>query len=307
MSSNPQAGDPQPQSSYWDGLLRDRGKLGRLVLAVLMAAGAAVGGYFLGSSLLDAVPEGSNLRWAAAALGFSALLGMFKEGMGLLPAVLGYLKSGQGQGLYKFCVFVAVSVATATISWRTAVPPSKENGAVEPPRLEVETSQVLFLSRRSETSFVVPFFEEADLCGETICKGAKLDPSTIEFLNRFVDGLVDCGSPGEPVELQVRGYASSSKFDKRTDSDDLNLRTANLRADSVVDAILERLEASEKPDDATASLSVRTVRWSTYESMKTATGFKDVNAENDYSPLRGLLNRRAEVLLVDPADCRVAG
>lgn len=140
-------------------------KVGRFVLVLGMLAGAVFGGTFLGQYLLVAMIDQGNLARAATALGIAAVLALVKEGLGLLPGVISYLKTGQGEGLYRLCGFAVVAAATVTVSVPTLTgggpDPGGASDGLQQPGLG---NHVLFLSRRGETTFVVPFFQEAELC-----------------------------------------------------------------------------------------------------------------------------------------------
>lgn len=289
-----------------------RDKVWRILLVAGMLAGAVVGGILLGDYLHELIGQ-KQLARAATALGVAAVLAMVKEGLALVPGVVAYLKIGKGEGLYRLCGFVVVAAATLTVGLATLGVPLPVGGDwddEDSPQLVARSGDtVLFLSRRGETRFVVPFFREAEVCaalGE--CDdGVTLDDATAGFLDKVVEGLVDCGTPTDPVRLEVRGFASSSKFEGRDDSNELNLEVANRRAVAVHERITGRLAEMAGVPEVAGSLDVALRTWRFYDKMAASAGFNDRDDEGEYSEQRGLLNRRAEILLHDPAGCEVVG
>ena len=93
--------------------------------------------------------------------------------------------------------------------------------------------------------------------------GIRLAPRHRRRLELLANAFRACQRPGEPVQFHVTGYSSTAEFryKKGADaellpgSDELNLKTANLRA-AVVGAYLENLK-----------FTVTTKQWKSYEDL----------------------------------------
>ena len=273
----------------------------RLVSGFGILGGAVAGGLYLGWHLGEVVAPKEHLEWASRGIGVAAALAAVKEAIALFPELGKYYRTGISDGFYKLAALLAATAAGLAVS---VIPPV---GGDWLPETEIQTapaSHVIFLSRQGKATFVVPFFEEAELCAlEGSCRtGIEIDQSTLRFINQLIDGLSDCGSEGRPVALQVTGFASSSLFPGQPDSNALNVKTANMRAGAVKDAIETRLE--ENRQNVMLSVSVR--EWADYDSMKEAAGFSDRDSRGEYKERRGLFTRRAELKLVDAGGCELA-
>ena len=132
------------------------------------------------------------------------------------------------------------------------------------------------------------------------------------ILRRVVNALAPCGSVDNFVELRIEGYASSMPFERRKidagqpylHSDELNLITANERAETVKQELQELIDDYEAPIKIT-----ETKVWKDLDEMKEARGFNDrprgQGLDQD-APPQDLLTRSAHIFVVDPGDCRIS-
>ena len=101
-----------------------------------------------------------------------------------------------------------------------------------PPTMKVE-SRFTFLYENARLN------EDRKVTRESV--GVKLAPRHLKRLELLTGALRPCHRPDDPVKFAVAGYSSTAEFRTRpdggrmSDSDGLNLLTANLRAQIVVD------------------------------------------------------------------------
>ena len=86
--------------------------------------------------------------------------------------------------------------------------------------------------------------EEGEVAKNSV--GVKLAPRHLKRLELLTNALRPCHGADAPVEFEVAGYSSTAEFLVQPDgspmdrSDELNIKTANLRAEIVVDYLKER-------------------------------------------------------------------
>lgn len=153
-------------------------------------------------------------------------------------------------------------------------PPSRLN-----PRLEV-----MFENARVDDG---PWLSEES-------RGITLSTEQGEKLTKFARALVACATPAQ-VRLKVQGYSSTREFQGASNSDDLNLDAANLRAE-VVRAHLVAEGANEKNN-----VHVRHDPWRRYAEIqrpfKDAEGFSGITDQEQ-------LNRVVYIELQDAGGCK---
>lgn len=279
-------------------LLAWRGMASFGVVALFAVTGIFTGRFLAGNAQLDDV----SLRVAAATFGVSSLLLMIREGLSTLPQLLSYVRTGAGANLYKFATYALITCASLSIALNL-VP--TEKGEAQP-----GLPQVLFLqggrvsqSSQGAPTFLVPFREEAEECAaDASCStGIDLDPAVATYIQLLGQGLSSCGTAVAPVTVSVRGFASSSRFPGRPDSDEVNRQVSNQRARVVSQA----LEAALDPVGR-QHVQITTIVWPTFGQMMQYAGFNDVDSGGAYNVNRGLLNRRAEIRVERSGECDVA-
>ena len=91
--------------------------------------------------------------------------------------------------------------------------------------------------------------------------GVVLEPLHERMLAATVDTLRKCATPDSPVTIRPYGFASSTPFEGRDDTDDLNVKAANRRASAVYKALGGRL-----PDGSHVSVE-EPLKWETFAAM----------------------------------------
>jgi hypothetical protein len=147
-----------------------------------------------------------------------------------------------------------------------------------------------------------------------------IDPFFEPLLKRLVRDLASCiESEQDTVELKVRGFASSSEWADVENADPawidthlrplldtrgvknlpeaFNLWVADRRAENVATKLQSDIDAG-KQGGFTVEVERQTLR-----QMNERVGFADVSRGDGYSPARGLLTRRADILLLQAGDC----
>jgi len=151
-----------------------------------------------------------------------------------------------------------------------------------------------------------------------------VDPFFAPLLDRLVLDLASCiVSPEDRVKLEVRGFASSSKWtrieteasvqwidknirpllmtrDVQTRPEAFNLWVADRRASNVVKALkgaINKVNASKR------SQLVAEVDPQTVGEMGERVRFNDVSSRSGFSRQRALITRRADVRLIQAGDC----
>ena len=180
-------------------------------------------------------------------------------------------------------------------------------------RLENEVAVKVTPEAESPMTFVIPF-------DEAICDGA--DPRTWtgtnptqfdSFLETLATDLLSCGTPERSIRIEIRGFASSSPYKKDPadcdgagSSNEANLRIANARRDNVRSVMQRKLEQVCGFDCA---LKIVDHSWGptdapdSFELMEAARRFNDRWLNQTYSKQRGMMNRRAEIRILDAGDC----
>ena len=91
--------------------------------------------------------------------------------------------------------------------------------------------------------------------------GVVLEPLHERMLDATVNTLRECAEPENPVRIRPYGFASSTPFTGRDDTDDLNVMAANRRARAAYKALNERL-----PDGSLVNVE-EPPRWDTFGEM----------------------------------------
>jgi hypothetical protein len=156
-------------------------------------------------------------------------------------------------------------------------------------------------------TFVVPFEDEGG-CSRGRTKGMVPSDDQANYLKRLARDLIHCASSRkEPIEIEVRGFSSSSRVEDSwhlcgaSSAEEANFVIANRRAE----AITELLE-TPCPVGGACALHVRPVPWPNLAEMERGRRFNDTRLDNGirkYSIERARLNRRVEVHLKNVRDC----
>ena len=139
-------------------------------------------------------------------------------------------------------------------------------------------------------------FGNANLDGKPLNEespGIKLSLDAERELDKFAAALTACAASA-PVWLKVQGYSSTREFENAPNSNELNMRTANLRATVVVARLVL------KTADAKNEVHVRHDPWDSYDEVlrpfEDAAGFSEREQEQ--------LNRVVYIELQDAGGCK---
>lgn len=172
----------------------------------------------------------------------------------------------------------------------------------EPVSLSVPIFQLRLVD--GMTRLVIPFKAEGGCIEGEPSKGVNLSKEFEGSLKWFGENLASCVGNGDKVVLRVRGYASSSIVKQasleacRAQSEqDANMKFAERRRQNVQRVLAEA--CGEKCVFLDGS-------WPDYDAMVAARRFNDRTATG-YLEARGMLNRRAEVIIENAADCEILG
>ena len=155
-------------------------------------------------------------------------------------------------------------------------------------------------------TIIVPFAKEAscDAISPQDWTGASVDDVHRSFLVQLGKDLSQCGSPGKPVRLEVRGFASSSnvtdytKCNHASSNSQANLFVANARRDNVIHFLNQEKDRF---------LHIESHDWKgDYGKMQQRRHYVDRFLGHAYSKARGQLNRRVEIVLLDAGECDVS-
>ena len=118
-------------------------------------------------------------------------------------------------------------------------------GAVPPPMPPITvSSKFTFLYENARLN------EEGEVAKNSV--GVKLAPRHLKRLELLTNALRPCHGADAPVEFEVAGYSSTAEFLVQPDgspmdrSDELNIKTANLRAQIVGEYLKERFAVTTK-------------------------------------------------------------
>ena len=118
-------------------------------------------------------------------------------------------------------------------------------GAVPPPMPPITVnSKFTFLYENARLN------EEGEVARNSV--GVKLAPRHLKRLQLLTSAFEPCHRADAPVEFEVAGYSSTAEFLVQPDgspmdkSDELNIKTANLRAQIVGEYLKERFEVTTK-------------------------------------------------------------
>ncbi len=289
--------------------------VGRLLLAlgsVVLALGI---GYELGKLLPDALPSSVHATQLAQYVGIAFVFATLNTFFERLPPLVRWIRSGGGNALYSFGTLVFMS--TIAVSAAMAV---QFQGEGDPPTVSrpippvANAYSVVFAQvpapevvepAQNQARFMIPFFAEARGCKtdhEHFKRGYALHADTRSFLESIAAGLLSCADRA-PVEIEVRGFASSAPFEDCDDSDELNRMIANYRGEAVA-TVLEDAIALARGSGAEGAIRIAPREWGSHLDMYRSIGFED-RIDGVYSTERALLTRRAEVVVVDAGGCRV--
>lgn len=169
-------------------------------------------------------------------------------------------------------------------------------------------------------TFHVLFEKDGGLNSLEVAGDESVNPDAffIPFLASLLYGLSECrASDGERVTIEIRGYASSSKWDdasgdcisselssrKRVNNRDeaFNLCIAEKRAFNVHKKLMEIMSRKKLRDH----FDIRMPSWNSYQEMLQNIGFKDVDGGGVYGGGRGFLTRRADIRILRAPGCEV--
>jgi hypothetical protein len=267
-------------------------------LLVVMLAGAL--GYRLAhAGFLKSLSLGGTEEKSLSIISFISAI---KELTGVLPRLWIYIKTGSWPDLYGFSSFIfATSLTLGVALW---IGSGNPNAKTPDQDLSATRDSVLFVRPGHEPTFLVPFSEEATKpnndCSLTTGFNKGLDPiiGSEAFLAKLMDGLHHCGVE-KPVRIVVRGFASSSEFKGCSNSKDINLLLAKQRAEIVIKKINEYLSSKHYE----GQIIVTPDPWTNFPDMHDEAYFNDRKADGTIDIDRADLTRRADVAIVDAADC----
>jgi len=141
-----------------------------------------------------------------------------------------------------------------------------------------------------------------------------LDAAGDATIETLACGLGACSTSQEQVEIDVRGFASSKPFTcGKKASDDRNLDVAEARRREVIDklktaAATSKRCTSDAPRGAIRIARERDRRWGSFQEMEKARDLIDLKAGSlDTHPLREILTRRVDVVIMNPGNCKLPG
>ena len=277
----------------------------RSVQALLVLFAATALGLYLGEKYArPLVPLAAHSEAFRYVFGIAAVLSTLNELLKLLPKVWEYVKTGKGSDLYDVSSFVFLTSLTVAVAFLLGM--SGDKTVVTDPNASI--NPIIFLQPSGRNAkFLVPFSESAEGCDANADKfklGLNWLPGTEKFIDQLALGISHCSVPGKPVKIEVRGFASSADFQasggqKCTNSNDLNVQIANLRADKVSREVTTALGTS------VGAVSITPRHWnsSEFDAMRREATFNDRDADNKPVKERGDLTRRADIVVTDASDC----
>ena len=276
---------------------------------VLLAIGIA---YLIVSMLTSSAPPGwgKYIQVGAAGVSLSLLLPALNQVYLTGEKLFKYIGDGTKSELLPElvkCGTTALVLAIAVFAF--TIPSSPVASDAPPSRMAVADTpkQLVYLSRLPGSVAApieyFPYHFDLAVGPSNWSAGTTLNNQQLKDLQHLVASLKACigTSPGQDVEIDVRGYADTNEF--ASNSDELNRQTANRRAAFMHERLKTYIGAQTGPsqlilanyaewpkDDPKAMMRER------YFKTKP---LRETGAAKD----QGLLNRRADVLLLRIGAC----
>ena len=178
-----------------------------------------------------------------------------------------------------------------------------ESGQVALPRPPAERARDYFIVVFDDAEGSSKDCNDADFG-----RGQRVHQAYKPAIHLVAAALRHCARPGKIPEVDVRGFASSSKFahcpsrtegDGRMTSDELNLSLAQRRRQAVIDEVRS---IARTPNDLAIYQEDSSRRWASVGDMNHEMRVIDA-ADAVYSPVRGILTRRADIVITNLGDC----
>ena len=149
-------------------------------------------------------------------------------------------------------------------------------------------------------------------CDAYVLELAKIDEAGQDAVKTLACGLRACSTAAQPVEIDVRGFASSQPVEcMGQTSESLNLKVAELRRTNVVQLLKDEPPATCKIDpsnvDPKISYDDQPARWKTLEEMVRDRDLLDRRSGNPSAvdAAREILTRRVDLIIENAGGCRV--
>jgi len=320
------AAKSQTAQNPWRKIKKGLQWSGALVVGMTTLLIAAAGGYYLGIEVNSWIQQldqrsvselGADSFWRKAQLAIIAgvpvvsaasVLAILVRTVNAATTFREFLTQGRLTRL----LAPALALFSATFLFGLAGLPSTQKS---PPEMAVglfDRVGLIFPGQEgSQADILVTFRDEASA---DYTSGVQLDDFQKLFLEDLIGDLKDCGSSAYPLELEIRGFASTSGPGTREDLAyrEINLEAAQRRARAVAEALEGPI--SEELGSGSIELSVhswfepgapRKARYSqaNYDQMFSRLRFSD-RLEGVYSPGRGRLNKRVEIRIVAAGVCQ---
>ncbi len=304
-----------PEDSLDEASARAQGtRVGRAVnmgLAILGVVLLAIGlAYMMVSMLTSSAPPGwgKYIQVGAAGVSLSLLLPALNQVYLTGEKLFKYVGDGSKHELLPElvkCGTTALVLAIAVFAF--TIPTSPALVAAPPPAVAESPKELVYLARSTEPVAppvdYFPYHFDLAVGPANWAVGTVLNDQQLKDLQHLVASLKACigPTPGKDVEIDVRGYADTNEFS--SNSDELNRQVANRRAAFVH----ERLKAYIGPQQGPSKLILaKYTEWPkddpkamTRERYFKTKPLRETGTTKD----QGLLNRRADVLLLRTGAC----
>lgn len=299
--------------------------IGRAVFAVSLICVTALLAWLLAKGLVNLLTElgyfeadagdlklmGTSILFGASAVSIGAILSFARSILGSVVNLWDYVVvpkklDMRREALTSFFTFLAIAIPIA-ITDRLIEP------MPVPPACEPDEA---CLSRRPDSSQLPVFaftFEPASVSSADSWRnvddpfeksGIELDEAQRDRLTELIKALKPCAGPGsdEQVRLDVIGFASSKNFRgfSEADSNELNLRAANARAEYVAGKLRQaRADEGIKEEE----LEISTDPHVSFDEMAAKRSFNDRPPGSTEENPAQLFTRAAWVKLLSVGSC----
>lgn len=285
-------------------------KTRRIIRGIVILAATTYLGVVSGKFIAGLIQEanvktvlGVPLAWGVAGIGLTYILTSIEKVLELLGSLWDYVtKPDVDVSLYPGCVTLACLTA-----YVTALPTIFSASLGGEPAPAAVSKEVVYLVRAPERDArpVEAFtfqFGFARGAPPNWSKGVKLDEGQEAALAKLLGSLQACvgSGPGQNVEIQVVGFADANEFP--SNSDEFNRDAANRRAADLHKRIVGIVGAQK----GKARLVVREpVQWASFKQMTEHPRYFRVRPirQTGKGHDQGLLNRRADILLLRAGAC----
>ncbi len=304
-----------PEDSLDEASARAQGtRAGRAVnmgLAILGVVLLAIGlAYMMVSMLTSSAPPGwgKYIQVGAAGVSLSLLLPALNQVYLTGEKLFKYVGDGSKHELLPElvkCGTTALVLAIAVFAF--TIPSSPASVAAPAPTVADSPKELVYLARLPDPAAppidYLPFHFDLAVGPSNWALGTTLNGQQLKDLQHLVASLKACvgTTPGKDVEIDVRGYADTNEF--LSNSDEMNRQVANRRAAFVH----ERLKTYLGPQQGPSKLILaKYTEWPKDDpkAMMRERYFKTKPLrETGTTKDQGLLNRRADVLLLRTGAC----